>query len=80
MDVCVCPGTARNSLNQPNIWLTILLTSILCVLPVVTYRFVLIQLCPTINEKVQAELYTYHLTLRACLFSEDIIVSNVQCI
>nr|XP_046241947.1 probable phospholipid-transporting ATPase IM [Scatophagus argus] len=45
-------GTARNSLNQPNIWLTILLTSILCVLPVVTWRFLLIQLCPTINDKV----------------------------
>ncbi|XP_076587302.1 phospholipid-transporting ATPase ID-like [Chaetodon auriga] len=45
-------GTARNSLNQPNIWLTIILTSILCVLPVVTYRFLLIQLCPTINDKV----------------------------
>uniref|UniRef100_A0A7N8XVP0 Phospholipid-transporting ATPase n=1 Tax=Mastacembelus armatus TaxID=205130 RepID=A0A7N8XVP0_9TELE len=45
-------GTARNSLNQPNIWLTILLTSLLCVLPVVTFRFLLIQLCPTINDKV----------------------------
>uniref|UniRef100_A0A665US29 Phospholipid-transporting ATPase n=1 Tax=Echeneis naucrates TaxID=173247 RepID=A0A665US29_ECHNA len=45
-------GTARNSLNQPNVWLTILLTSALCVLPVVTYRFLLIQLCPTINDKV----------------------------
>uniref|UniRef100_A0A3Q2ZKX6 Phospholipid-transporting ATPase n=1 Tax=Kryptolebias marmoratus TaxID=37003 RepID=A0A3Q2ZKX6_KRYMA len=45
-------GSARNSLNQPNVWLTIVLTSILCVLPVVTYRFLLIQLCPTINDKV----------------------------
>ncbi|XP_068454998.1 phospholipid-transporting ATPase ID-like [Clinocottus analis] len=45
-------GTARNSLNQPNIWLTVLLTSILCVLPVVTYRFLFIQLCPSINDKV----------------------------
>ncbi|XP_029017518.1 phospholipid-transporting ATPase ID-like [Betta splendens] len=45
-------GTARNSLNQPNIWLTILLTSTLCILPVVTYRFLLIQLCPTINNQV----------------------------
>ncbi|XP_029295370.1 phospholipid-transporting ATPase ID-like isoform X2 [Cottoperca gobio] len=45
-------GTARNSLNQPNIWLTVLLTSILCILPVVTYRFLFIQLCPTINDKV----------------------------
>uniref|UniRef100_A0A673C872 Phospholipid-transporting ATPase n=1 Tax=Sphaeramia orbicularis TaxID=375764 RepID=A0A673C872_9TELE len=49
-------GTARNSLNQPNIWLTILLTSILCVLPVVTYRFLMIQLCPTINDRV---LFTF---------------------
>uniref|UniRef100_A0A674D8I1 Phospholipid-transporting ATPase n=1 Tax=Salmo trutta TaxID=8032 RepID=A0A674D8I1_SALTR len=46
-------GTARNSLNQPNVWLTILLTSILCVLPVVAYRFLLIQLRPTINDKVR---------------------------
>ncbi|XP_041855746.1 phospholipid-transporting ATPase ID-like [Melanotaenia boesemani] len=45
-------GTARNSLNQPNVWLTIILTSTLCVLPVVTCRFLLIQLCPTINDKV----------------------------
>ncbi|XP_029915308.1 phospholipid-transporting ATPase ID [Myripristis murdjan] len=45
-------GTARNSLNQPNVWLTILLTSILCVLPVITWRFLLIQLWPTINDKV----------------------------
>ncbi|XP_040898069.1 phospholipid-transporting ATPase ID-like [Toxotes jaculatrix] len=45
-------GTARNSLNQLNVWLTILLTSTLCVLPVVIYRFLLIQLCPTINDKV----------------------------
>ncbi|XP_076005457.1 putative phospholipid-transporting ATPase IM [Genypterus blacodes] len=45
-------GTARNSLNQPNIWLTILLTSVLCVLPVVAYRFLLLQVSPTINDKV----------------------------
>uniref|UniRef100_A0A4W5PDI6 Phospholipid-transporting ATPase n=1 Tax=Hucho hucho TaxID=62062 RepID=A0A4W5PDI6_9TELE len=44
-------GTARNSLNQPNVWLTMLLTSILCVLPVVAYRFLRILLWPTINDK-----------------------------
>uniref|UniRef100_A0A673XF46 Phospholipid-transporting ATPase n=1 Tax=Salmo trutta TaxID=8032 RepID=A0A673XF46_SALTR len=46
-------GTARNSLNQPNVWLTMLLTSILCVLPVVAYRFLRILLWPTINDKVR---------------------------
>ncbi|RXM91766.1 Phospholipid-transporting ATPase ID [Acipenser ruthenus] len=45
-------GTARNSLNQPNVWLTILLTTILCVLPVVAYRFSRTELRPTINDKV----------------------------
>lgn len=66
VDVCVCAGTAQNSLSQPNIWLIILLTSILCVLPVVTFRFLMIQLCPTINDKVQVELCTYHFTLHTC--------------
>ncbi|XP_048847399.1 probable phospholipid-transporting ATPase IM isoform X1 [Brienomyrus brachyistius] len=46
-------GVARNTLNQPNVWLTILLTTILCVLPVVAYRFLLMQLQPTINDKVR---------------------------
>ncbi|XP_076140225.1 phospholipid-transporting ATPase ID [Alosa pseudoharengus] len=46
-------GVARNSLNQPNVWLTILLTSILCVLPVLAYRFLYMQLRPTINDKVR---------------------------
>nr|XP_061811459.1 phospholipid-transporting ATPase ID-like [Nerophis lumbriciformis] len=45
-------GTARNSLSQPNVWLTIILTSILCILPVVSYRFLFILLRPTINDKV----------------------------
>ncbi|XP_020486231.2 phospholipid-transporting ATPase ID [Labrus bergylta] len=46
-------GTARNSLNQPNVWLTIFLTSLLCILPVVAFRFILIQLRPTANDKVR---------------------------
>ncbi|XP_013870106.1 phospholipid-transporting ATPase ID isoform X2 [Austrofundulus limnaeus] len=56
-------GSARNSLNQPNVWLTIVLTSILCVLPVVTYRFLLIQLCPTINDKVMFKVRQAKATL-----------------
>ncbi|CAK6954741.1 phospholipid-transporting ATPase ID-like [Scomber scombrus] len=49
-------GTARNSLNQPNVWLTIFLTSLLCILPVVAFRFILVQLWPTINDKVRYKL------------------------
>uniref|UniRef100_A0A672KEK7 Phospholipid-transporting ATPase ID-like n=1 Tax=Sinocyclocheilus grahami TaxID=75366 RepID=A0A672KEK7_SINGR len=44
-------GTARNCLNQPNVWLTVALTAILCVLPVVAYRFFYSQISPTINDK-----------------------------
>ncbi|XP_042562980.1 phospholipid-transporting ATPase ID-like [Clupea harengus] len=49
-------GSARNTLNQPNMWLTILLTSILCVLPVLTHRFLVIQLKPTINDRVRLKV------------------------
>lgn len=49
-------GTIRNSLNQPNVWLTIFLASLLCVLPVVALRFILIQIRPTINDKVKKHL------------------------
>ncbi|XP_011471529.1 phospholipid-transporting ATPase ID isoform X1 [Oryzias latipes] len=46
-------GTERNTLNLPNVWLTIVLTSLLCILPVVAYRFILMQIRPTINDKVR---------------------------
>ncbi|KAK2911066.1 hypothetical protein QQF64_026704 [Cirrhinus molitorella] len=46
-------GTARNCLNQPNVWLTVALTALLCVLPVFAYRFFCSQISPTINEKVR---------------------------
>ncbi|RVE65591.1 hypothetical protein OJAV_G00118000 [Oryzias javanicus] len=46
-------GTERNTLNLPNVWLTIILTSLLCILPVVAYRFIVMQIRPTINDKVR---------------------------
>ncbi|KAK7934470.1 hypothetical protein WMY93_005366 [Mugilogobius chulae] len=49
-------GTARNSFNQPNIWLTIVLTSLLCILPVITHRFLMLQLYPTVNDKVMCKV------------------------
>ncbi|XP_074851996.1 phospholipid-transporting ATPase ID-like isoform X2 [Carettochelys insculpta] len=45
-------GTARNTLSQPNVWLAIFLSIILCVLPVVGYRFLKAQLMPTVSDKV----------------------------
>ncbi|XP_047227636.1 phospholipid-transporting ATPase ID-like [Girardinichthys multiradiatus] len=46
-------GTARNCLNQPNAWLTVFLTCLLCTLPVVAYRFFLMQFYPMITDKVR---------------------------
>ncbi|XP_061590380.1 phospholipid-transporting ATPase ID-like isoform X1 [Cololabis saira] len=50
-------GTERNSLTQPNVWLTIFLTSLLCILPVVALRFILIQIRPTINDKMRYKMH-----------------------
>uniref|UniRef100_H3CAA4 Phospholipid-transporting ATPase n=1 Tax=Tetraodon nigroviridis TaxID=99883 RepID=H3CAA4_TETNG len=49
-------GTGRNSLNQPTVWLTVLLTTLLSVLPVVVFRFVSLLLRPTINDKVRYKM------------------------
>ncbi|XP_056402756.1 phospholipid-transporting ATPase ID-like [Hyla sarda] len=49
-------GTARNSLNQPSIWLAIFLVLVLCLLPVVAYRFLRSQLKPTFNDRIQAKI------------------------
>lgn len=49
-------GTARNSLNQPSIWLTIFLTIVLCVLPVAAYRFLRSMLKPTFSDRVQKKI------------------------
>ncbi|TRY55627.1 hypothetical protein DNTS_008832 [Danionella cerebrum] len=49
-------GTARNCLNQPNVWLTVALTALLCVLPVVAHRFFSCQIAPTINDKVRNKM------------------------
>ncbi|CAM4667178.1 phospholipid-transporting ATPase ID-like isoform X1 [Lepidochelys kempii] len=45
-------GAARNTLNQPSVWLAIFLSIILCVLPVVGGRFLKAQLLPTVSDKV----------------------------
>ncbi|XP_062873840.1 phospholipid-transporting ATPase ID [Trichomycterus rosablanca] len=46
-------GTAQNTLKHKNVWLTIFLTVVLCVLPVLLHRFLFSQISPTINDKVR---------------------------
>ncbi|XP_075435647.1 phospholipid-transporting ATPase ID-like isoform X2 [Ascaphus truei] len=49
-------GTARNTLNQPSVWLAIFLATALCVLPVVAYRFLRSELSPSFSDKVQSKI------------------------
>ncbi|XP_072288277.1 probable phospholipid-transporting ATPase IM [Pyxicephalus adspersus] len=46
-------GNARNSLNQKSVWLVIFLTTVICVMPVLTYRFLKVDLSPTLSDKVR---------------------------
>ncbi|XP_043943078.1 phospholipid-transporting ATPase ID-like [Protopterus annectens] len=49
-------GSARNTLSQPRTWLAIFLTIILCVLPVITYRFIKSVLMPSYSDKVRYKI------------------------
>ncbi|XP_077633815.1 phospholipid-transporting ATPase IC isoform X2 [Crocuta crocuta] len=46
-------GTASNALRQPYIWLTIILTVAVCLLPVVAVRFLSMTIWPSESDKIQ---------------------------
>lgn len=46
-------GTASNALRQPYIWLTIILTVAVCLLPVVALRFLSMTIWPSESDKIQ---------------------------
>ncbi|KAM9225592.1 phospholipid-transporting ATPase IC [Dugong dugon] len=46
-------GTAANALRQPYIWLTIILTVAVCLLPVVAIRFLSMTIWPSESDKIQ---------------------------
>ncbi|XP_026095031.1 probable phospholipid-transporting ATPase IM isoform X2 [Carassius auratus] len=46
-------GTARNTLNQKIVWLVILLTTVVCIMPMVAVRFIKADLYPTQTDKVR---------------------------
>nr|XP_033776132.1 probable phospholipid-transporting ATPase IM isoform X1 [Geotrypetes seraphini]XP_033776133.1 probable phospholipid-transporting ATPase IM isoform X1 [Geotrypetes seraphini]XP_033776134.1 probable phospholipid-transporting ATPase IM isoform X1 [Geotrypetes seraphini] len=46
-------GNARNSLGRISVWLVIVLTTVSCVTPVITFRFLKAELYPTLSDKVR---------------------------
>ncbi|GCC30672.1 phospholipid-transporting ATPase ID [Chiloscyllium punctatum] len=49
-------GTARNALNQPHVWLTIFLSAVMCVLPIIIVRYLSAELRPTSIDKLQLKI------------------------
>ncbi|XP_067827575.1 phospholipid-transporting ATPase ID isoform X3 [Heptranchias perlo] len=46
-------GNARNSLIHLTVWLVIIVTTVLCIMPVVAFRFLMVDLKPTLSDKVR---------------------------
>ncbi|XP_066491522.1 probable phospholipid-transporting ATPase IM [Tiliqua scincoides] len=47
-------GNAWNSLGQINVWLIILLTTVVSVMPVITHRFLKVDINPTLSDQVRS--------------------------
>ncbi|XP_030587811.1 probable phospholipid-transporting ATPase IM isoform X1 [Archocentrus centrarchus] len=46
-------GTARNCLSEKSVWLVILLTTVVCVVPGLVVRFLRVDLAPTLTDKIR---------------------------
>ncbi|NXR69108.1 AT8B2 ATPase, partial [Rhadina sibilatrix] len=46
-------GNAQNTLAQPMVWLTIALTAVVCIVPVVAFRFLKLDLKPELSDTVR---------------------------
>ncbi|XP_066062817.1 phospholipid-transporting ATPase ID isoform X3 [Chamaea fasciata] len=46
-------GNAQNTLAQPTVWLTIALTAVVCIMPVVAFRFLKLDLKPELSDTVR---------------------------
>uniref|UniRef100_A0A671PUQ2 Phospholipid-transporting ATPase n=1 Tax=Sinocyclocheilus anshuiensis TaxID=1608454 RepID=A0A671PUQ2_9TELE len=54
-------GAASNALRQPYLWLTIILTVGICLLPVICIQFLYQTICPSVGDKVRRNRKKYEL-------------------
>ncbi|XP_074058803.1 phospholipid-transporting ATPase IC isoform X2 [Macrotis lagotis] len=52
-------GTAPNALRQPYLWLTIILTVAVCLLPIIALRFLCMTIWPSESDKIQKNRKKY---------------------
>ncbi|XP_078009369.1 phospholipid-transporting ATPase IC isoform X2 [Phascolarctos cinereus] len=52
-------GTASNALRQPYLWLTIILTVAVCLLPIIALRFLCMTIWPSESDKIQKSRKKY---------------------
>ncbi|XP_051900164.1 phospholipid-transporting ATPase IC [Pristis pectinata] len=57
-------GAAPNALRQPYLWLTIILTVAICLLPVVAVRFMIQVVSPSETDKIQMNRKKYEIELK----------------
>lgn len=50
---CMCVGAASNALRQPYLWLTIVLTVAVSLLPIICIQFLYKTIWPSVGDKVR---------------------------
>lgn len=73
------PGTASNALRQPYIWLTIILTVAVCLLPVVAIRFLSMTIWPSESDKVYKDTDLFSSYLSVLSRNQSISQSYLSC-
>lgn len=55
--ICFSTGSAQNTLAQPVVWMTIALAIVICIAPVVTFRFLKLNLKPQLSDSVSQNMF-----------------------
>ncbi len=57
--VCVSTGSAQSTLLQPVVWLTIALATAICIVPVLAFRFLKVDLKPQLSDTVRKHTQSF---------------------
>uniref|UniRef100_A0A8C9WDZ1 Phospholipid-transporting ATPase n=1 Tax=Scleropages formosus TaxID=113540 RepID=A0A8C9WDZ1_SCLFO len=60
-------GSAQNTLQQPVVWLTIALATVICIVPVLAFRFLKLDLKPQLSDTVRRAFTSHLLAINSSL-------------